>query len=202
MSLRKILDNIHRDFVQNKIQFDTVKAINYGNLAALNSRIALFPIERDSAKIAAFQSRPGKWPIHSILCISSSSARATHIILGNDSQRPAANAPFRIDTQDRAALSRARTIAFDTALIASLASDVPTFAALPSALQNRWYSGMMQDATAANIRLEPAIRSFALAALLLGKNPAEHSETKHFFTDATLHEKDKARLALQIARKN
>jgi hypothetical protein len=56
ISERKLLDNIHRDFVQNKIQFDTVKAINYRNLAALNSRIALFPIKRDSAKIAAFQS--------------------------------------------------------------------------------------------------------------------------------------------------
>jgi len=56
ISERKLLDNIHRDFVQNKIQFDTVKAINYRNLAALNSRIALFPIERDSLKIAAFQS--------------------------------------------------------------------------------------------------------------------------------------------------
>ena len=56
ISERKLLDNIHRDFVQNKIQFDTVKAINYRNLATLNSRIALFPIERDSAKIAAFQS--------------------------------------------------------------------------------------------------------------------------------------------------
>jgi len=58
ISERKLLDNIHRDFVQNKIQFDTVKAINYRNLATLNSRIALFPIERDSAKIAAFQSYP------------------------------------------------------------------------------------------------------------------------------------------------
>ena len=58
ISERKLLDNIHRDFVQNKIQFDTVKAINYRNLATLNSRIALFPIERDSAKISAFQSYP------------------------------------------------------------------------------------------------------------------------------------------------
>ena len=58
ISERELLDNIHRDFVQNKIQFDTVKAINYQNLATLNSRIALFPIERDSAKIAAFQSYP------------------------------------------------------------------------------------------------------------------------------------------------
>jgi hypothetical protein len=58
ISERELLDNIHIDFVQNKIQFDTVKAINYRNLAALNSRIALFPIERDSSKIAAFQSYP------------------------------------------------------------------------------------------------------------------------------------------------
>ena len=58
ISERELLDNIHRDFVQNKIQFDTVKAINYRNLATLNSRIALFPIERDSAKIVAFQSYP------------------------------------------------------------------------------------------------------------------------------------------------
>lgn len=56
ISERELLDNIHRDFVQNKIQFDTVKAINYRNLASLNSQISLFPIERDSAKIAAFQS--------------------------------------------------------------------------------------------------------------------------------------------------
>ena len=56
ISERKLLDNIHRDFVQNKIQFDTVKAINYRNLASLNSQIALFPIERDSAKIVVFQS--------------------------------------------------------------------------------------------------------------------------------------------------
>jgi hypothetical protein len=58
ISERELLDNIHRDFVQNKIQFDTVKAINYRNLATLNGRIALFPIERDSAKIEAFQSYP------------------------------------------------------------------------------------------------------------------------------------------------
>ncbi|TYA57479.1 nucleotidyltransferase family protein [Formosa maritima] len=58
ISERELLDNIHRDFVQNKIQFDTVKAINYQNLATLNSKIALFPIERDSAKIVAFQSYP------------------------------------------------------------------------------------------------------------------------------------------------
>jgi hypothetical protein len=56
ISERELLDNIHRDFVQNKIQFDTVKAINYRNLATLNSKIALFPLERDSAKIAAYQS--------------------------------------------------------------------------------------------------------------------------------------------------
>ena len=58
ISERKLLDNIHKDFAQNKIQFDTVKAINYRNLATLNGRIALFPIERDSTKIAAFQSYP------------------------------------------------------------------------------------------------------------------------------------------------
>ena len=58
ISERKLLDNIHKDFVQNKIQFDTVKAINYRNLGTLNGRIALFPIERDSTKIASFQSYP------------------------------------------------------------------------------------------------------------------------------------------------
>jgi len=56
ISERELLDNIHIDFVQNKIQFDTVKAINYRNLASLNGQISLFPIDRDSAKIAAFQS--------------------------------------------------------------------------------------------------------------------------------------------------
>jgi hypothetical protein len=54
ISERKILDNIHRDFLQNKIGFDFAKAVNYQSLAALDSMIALFPLERDSLKNAAF----------------------------------------------------------------------------------------------------------------------------------------------------
>jgi len=45
ISERKLLDNIHNDFVQNKIKFDTIKAINYRNLAALDSIVALLPID-------------------------------------------------------------------------------------------------------------------------------------------------------------
>ena len=45
ISERKLLDNIHRDFVQNKIKFDTIKAINYRNLTALDSIVALLPLD-------------------------------------------------------------------------------------------------------------------------------------------------------------
>jgi len=58
-SERKLLENIHRDFTQNKIQFDSVKAINYRNLERLNRKIALFPLERDSIKIKAYLKIPG-----------------------------------------------------------------------------------------------------------------------------------------------
>jgi len=54
ISEHKLLDNIHRDFIQNKIGFDSVKAINYRSLAALDSMIALFPLQRDSLKNATF----------------------------------------------------------------------------------------------------------------------------------------------------
>jgi hypothetical protein len=45
ISERKLLDNIHRDFIQNKIKFDTIKAINYRNLEALDSIVALLPLD-------------------------------------------------------------------------------------------------------------------------------------------------------------
>ena len=60
ISERKLLDNIHRDFIQNKIGFDSVKAINYRSLAALDSMIALFPLQRDSLKNKAFWKHFGR----------------------------------------------------------------------------------------------------------------------------------------------
>jgi len=45
ISERKLLDNIHRDFVQNKVKFDTIKAVNYRNLTNLDSIVALLPID-------------------------------------------------------------------------------------------------------------------------------------------------------------
>ena len=54
ISERKLLDNIHRDFIQNKVNFDSVKAISYRALNALEKRIALFPINGDSLKNVAF----------------------------------------------------------------------------------------------------------------------------------------------------
>jgi len=41
ISERKILNNIHRDFIQNKVNFDSVKVINYKSLAALDSIITI-----------------------------------------------------------------------------------------------------------------------------------------------------------------
>lgn len=54
ISERKLLDNIHKDFVQNKLSFDKAKEINYRSLSALDSMIALFPLNRDSLKFATF----------------------------------------------------------------------------------------------------------------------------------------------------
>ena len=41
ISERKILNNINRDFIQNKASFDKVKDINYENLAALDSIVEM-----------------------------------------------------------------------------------------------------------------------------------------------------------------
>ena len=41
ISERKILNNINRDFIQNKASFDKVKDVNYENLAALDSIVEM-----------------------------------------------------------------------------------------------------------------------------------------------------------------
>tara|TARA_R110002033_G_C3870361_1_gene237157 strand:- start:1106 stop:1816 length:711 start_codon:yes stop_codon:yes gene_type:complete len=41
ISERKILNNINRDFVQNKVNFDSVKVINYKSLATVDSIITI-----------------------------------------------------------------------------------------------------------------------------------------------------------------
>ena len=41
ISERKILNNIHRDFIQNKASFDKLKVINYKNLATLDSIVEM-----------------------------------------------------------------------------------------------------------------------------------------------------------------
>ena len=54
ISERKLLDNIHRDFVHNKVGFDSLKAIHYRALDGLEKLIALFPLGNDSLKYAAY----------------------------------------------------------------------------------------------------------------------------------------------------
>ncbi|WP_445385750.1 hypothetical protein ACT6NV_02815 [Robiginitalea sp. IMCC44478] len=54
ISERKLLDNIHRDFVHNKVDFDSLKAIHYRALDGLEKLIALFPLGNDSLKYAAY----------------------------------------------------------------------------------------------------------------------------------------------------
>ena len=54
ISERKLLDNIHRDFIQNKVSFDSIKTINYIGLNALEKMIELFPLKRDTLKHATF----------------------------------------------------------------------------------------------------------------------------------------------------
>jgi len=55
ISERKLLDNIHRDFIQNKVSFDSVKAINYRGLNALEKIVALLPLNSDTLKYAAYK---------------------------------------------------------------------------------------------------------------------------------------------------
>ena len=55
ISERKLLDNIHRDFVHNKVGFDSLKAIHYRALKGLEKLVALFPLNNDSLKYAAYK---------------------------------------------------------------------------------------------------------------------------------------------------
>ena len=54
ISERKLLDNIHRDFVQNKVSFDSLKAIHYRALDGLEKLVVLFPLNSDTLKYAAY----------------------------------------------------------------------------------------------------------------------------------------------------
>jgi hypothetical protein len=55
ISERKLLDNIHRDFVHNKVDFDSLKAIHYRVLEGLEKLVTLFPLGNDSLKYAAYK---------------------------------------------------------------------------------------------------------------------------------------------------
>ena len=55
ISERKLLDNIHRDFVHNKVGFDSLKAIHYRGLDGLNKLVDLFPLSNDSLKYEAYK---------------------------------------------------------------------------------------------------------------------------------------------------
>ena len=55
ISERKLLDNIHRDFVQNKVGFDSLKAIHYRALDGLDKLVDLFPLNNDSLKYEAYK---------------------------------------------------------------------------------------------------------------------------------------------------
>ena len=54
ISERKLLDNIHRDFITNKVNFDSLKVETFRSKAALDSMVSLFPIDRDTVKQKAF----------------------------------------------------------------------------------------------------------------------------------------------------
>jgi hypothetical protein len=55
ISERKLLDNIHRDFVHNKVGFDSLKAIHYRALKGLEKLVTLFPLGNDSLKYEAYK---------------------------------------------------------------------------------------------------------------------------------------------------
>jgi hypothetical protein len=55
ISERKLLDNIHRDFIHNKVEFDSLKAIHYRALEGLEKLVTLFPLGNDSLKYTAYK---------------------------------------------------------------------------------------------------------------------------------------------------
>ena len=55
ISERKLLDNIHRDFIANKVNFDSLKVETFRSKAALDSMISLFPYDRDTVKQKAYR---------------------------------------------------------------------------------------------------------------------------------------------------
>tara|TARA_R110000744_G_scaffold363618_1_gene471957 strand:+ start:23 stop:733 length:711 start_codon:yes stop_codon:yes gene_type:complete len=55
ISERKLLDNIHRDFIHNKVEFDSLKAIHYRALEGLEKLVTLFPLGNDSLKYEAYK---------------------------------------------------------------------------------------------------------------------------------------------------
>ena len=57
ISERKLLDNIHRDFVANKALWDTTKVIHFRSQAALDSMVSLFPLGDDTVKLNAFSTQ-------------------------------------------------------------------------------------------------------------------------------------------------
>ena len=54
ISERKLLDNIHRDFITNKVNFDSLKVVTFRSKAALDSMVSLFPMDRDTVKRKAY----------------------------------------------------------------------------------------------------------------------------------------------------
>ncbi|UAM99092.1 hypothetical protein K8354_04505 [Polaribacter litorisediminis] len=55
ISERKLLDNIHRDFVHNKVFFDSLKVIHYRGLNDLDKLVDLFSLNNDSLKQEAYK---------------------------------------------------------------------------------------------------------------------------------------------------
>ena len=112
------------------------------------------------------------------------------------------NIPFALDEDDRRILSNWRKQRFDSRLLATLCDAYPELAAADRAEATVWLQSVITAAEQAGIRLEVAVTDFAHAAFLLRADPVTHGATVHFFRDATLHQKDKARLARKAAEKH
>lgn len=109
------------------------------------------------------------------------------------------NTAFVLDEDDRRILSNWRKRRFDTRLLSTLSDSYPQLGSADRAEAWAWLQSVIAAAEQAGIRLENALVDFAHAAFLLRADPVTHGATVQVFRDATLHQKDKARLARKAA---
>lgn len=110
--------------------------------------------------------------------------------------------PAAVLTQrDRDVMTDLARLRHDRALQAHLVEISPTFGAQSQDAQWDWVTRALDRGETAGLRQAEALRNYVEAALLLGAWPDDDPEMQKILSDPTLHERDKARLVRQAAKK-